>query len=144
VCLFVIVVDSSIYIFFYLFNSLPPIATRSTSTVLSLCFYENKKCAVFKNASSFNQVWCSSKWLNSPITPADFYGTNGGKLICCNSGFFYNSKQQVCKICDSGQYNNLTDVTNALPTSCKLCPRNTFGPIKGMPECSSCKSNQYR
>ena len=112
--------------------------------VLPFYLYVNKKCAVFKDASKFNQTWCSTKWQNSPIIPSDFEGTAGAKSICCNSGSFFNSSQKVCEKCDSGQYNNLSDVTDTLPTSCKVCSRNTFGPIKGMPECSSCKSNQYR
>ena len=108
-----------------------------------MLFVFNSK-TVLKGASSFNQVWCSSKWQSSPITPLDVVGTDGGQSICCNSGSFFNSSQKVCEKCDFGQYNNLTDVTNALPTSCKLCSRNTFGPIQGMPECSPCEPNQFR
>ena len=99
--------------------------------------------SVLTYASSFNRTWCSTKW-QSLITSADLTGTNGGQLICCNSGSFFNSSQKVCEKCDFGQYNNLTDVTDTLPTSCKVCPRNTFAPIQGMPECSRCAPIQYR
>ena len=100
--------------------------------------------SVLKKASSFNRTWCSSNWQSSPITSADLTGTNGGQLICCNAGLFFNSSQKVCEKCDFGQYNNLTDVTDTLPTSCKVCPRNTFAPIQGMPEFSRCAPIQYR
>ena len=100
--------------------------------------------SVLKDASSFNHTWCSTKWQNSPITHSDFAGTAGGKSLCCETGFFFSSSQKVCEKCDFGQYNNLTDVTDTLPTSCKVCPRNTFAPIQGMPECSRCAPLQYR
>ena len=99
---------------------------------------------VLYHASSFNHTWCSAQWQSSPLSSTDLTGTNGGQLICCNSGSFFNSSQKDCEKCDFGQYNNLTDVTNTLPTSCKVCPRNTFAPIQGMPECSRCAPIQYR
>ena len=100
--------------------------------------------SVLKDASSFNQTWCSTKWLNAPLSSADIAGAIKVNRLCCRPGQFFNKFKDKCELCDFGQYNNLTDVTNTLPTSCKVCPRNTFAPIQGMPECSRCAPLQYR
>ena len=99
---------------------------------------------MFNDASSFNQTWCSTTWQNAPLSSLDIAGAIKVNILCCRTGNFYNKFKEKCELCDFGNYNNLTDVTDTLPTSCKLCSRNTFGPIQGMPECSSCKWNQYR
>jgi len=108
---------------------------------------------MFTSASSFTQIWCSTDWANK-ISGADFGGFNAngepnggtGKVICCATGKFYNPTAVGldCKLCPIGQYNNLTHVTDQLPISCETCPRNTFAPIKGLPDCSDCEEDQYR
>jgi surface protein len=97
---------------------------------------------IFKHATMFNQVWCSTSWA-SIISDADFSNSQG-KVICCPPGNKFNAISKTCGQCEIGQYNDNSRVTNALPTSCAACPRNTFGPIAGLPTCSDCKSNQYR
>ena len=96
---------------------------------------------MFDGATSFTHIWCSNDWA-SRISDADFGGT--GKVICCTTGEYYNSTAGNCDTCAIGQYNDLTHVTNQLPLSCNNCPRNTFAPIEGLPDCSDCEENQYR
>ena len=98
---------------------------------------------MFKNANKFNQVWCSTSW-DGKISDQDFIGTQASKVICCPPGKKFNAISKTCGQCEIGQYNDNSRVTNALPTSCVACPRNTFGPITGLPDCSPCKLNQYR
>jgi surface protein len=96
--------------------------------------------SMFNLATSFTHIWCSNDWANT-ISDADFGGP--GKVLCCATGKFYNRTTVDCDLCPIGQYNNLTHVTNQLPLSCETCPRNTFAPIRGLPKCSNCESNQY-
>lgn len=97
---------------------------------------------MFINAAAFNQIWCSTSWVGK-ISDADFSGSSG-KVICCPPGKKFNTISKTCGQCEIGQYNDDSRVTDALPTTCVACPRNTFGPIAGLPTCSSCKSDQYR
>ena len=97
---------------------------------------------IFKYATAFNQIWCSTSWA-SIISDADFSNSQG-KVMCCPPGNKFNATSKTCGQCEIGQYNDNSRVTNALPTSCAACPRNTFGPIAGLSTCSPCKSNQYR
>ena len=98
--------------------------------------------SMFKDAKAFNQTWCSTNWIGK-ITVLDLEGSNG-KLICCPPGNYFNATTQTCGKCQIGQYNDDSRVTDALPTTCVPCPRNTFGPIAGLSKCSPCKLNQYR
>ena len=115
---------------------------------------------MFKGASAFTHIWCSDDW-REKISYVDFLETydegeedeNGGrpvlnlrgsgKVMCCITGQYYDA-DQTCKACSPGEYNGPTHVKDKLPTSCETCPRNTFAPIKGLPGCSNCSSNQYR
>ena len=102
--------------------------------------------SMFVGAQSFTSIWCSNDWA-SKISVADFTNS-GGKVVCCPTGKFYNlsasAEDSDCELCPIGQYNNKTHVTAQLPLSCEICPRNTFAPIEGLPDCSDCEENQYR
>ena len=100
---------------------------------------------MFVNAQQFTHRWCSTEWARV-ITDRAFVGSSG-RVICCPPGHFYNDTngdKSTCEFCSIGKHNNRTRVTNNLPTSCIVCPRNTFAPIRGLPECSDCEKDQFR
>ena len=115
--------------------------------------------SMFQGATKFAQIWCRDDW-KKLISDADFdktfklsseFGSSPvdneggtGKVMCCNTGQYYDAKTRTCESCLEGNYNGLTHVTDKLPLTCVTCPRNTFAPIKGVTKCSDCAKNQFR